>query len=503
MRVYKILTILAVGPALAACNEALVPDYNTPTGFPHSVAALQSEFTGAFNRARSDMGFNELYADGFARLSAYYTPSEERFVTELTGESPLDDDNFGAGIWNLEYSGVKSTDSIIAVLPTLTNNGAALPVANIKALQGVMETIKALDYMYVLIAHDTNGVAMNNPGGAISGTIAPILCARDGWKEIIAILDTAQADYVAAGPKTTLGLPNSAFSALSIPPGYAALGNTAAGWTNLTLALRGRARVEYAYAIARQAGGASAPSATLPGAPDQNQLDSAIIDIQASSLYSATLNAGEAVAANDLGVFHSFSGAAGDISNPVFPNSASIFVMEQAALQIDTLNDQRFLAKFAQAPALPTSEGSLTASSYAYFNNIGLSTPMPIVRNIELQFLLARAYLGTGQLTKAASTVDAVRTVVGGLASGLPGVDQTSYPSVRDFLMREMIPSLMTDGTDDQIAAIRDYELIMQDLSTWIPLKAQGFGTDYHTSIQNIPAIERQQRNNNYAPVCS
>ncbi len=501
MRLYKILSIVAVGPALVACNEALVPDYNTPTGFPHSIAALQSEFTGLFSRVRPDVGTFQLTVDGFARNSAYFTPSEERFVTELTGQSPLDDDNFGASVWNLEYSAVKSADSLIGVLPTLNNNGAAIPTAAIQGLQAVAEVQKALNYMYVAIAHDTNGVAINNPGGPISGSLAPILCARDSWKAIIQILDTAQTEFNAAGLKNTLGIPNSVFSTLQTPPGYAALGQTAGGWMNLVYALRGRARLEYAYAIARGPGG-TAPTATTPGAPDQNQLDSAIIDIQASALYSPTLNAGEAIAANDIGVFHSYSAAAGDISNPAFGFSASTFVLEQAAKQIDTLNDQRFLAKFAQAPSLPTSEGAIAASSYAYFNNIGLSTPMVLVRNVELQFLLAQAYLGTGQLTKAAQTVDAVRTIVGGLPSGLGTVNTSSYTSVRDFLMKEMIPSLMNDGTGEQIAAIRDYGLIMQDLNTWTLLKAQGFGTDYHTSVENIPAIERQQRSNNFAPVC-
>jgi hypothetical protein len=526
MRIYKTLTILAAATALVACNEALVPDFNVPTGFPHSVAALQSEFTGTFNRVRFDLGAYQLTMDGFARNSAYYTPSEERFVTQLTGQSPLDDDNFGACCWNTEYAAAKEADSMIAVLPTLTNNGLAIPAANIKALQGAMETTKALNYMYSLLAHDTSGIAINNPGGPITGTLAPILCARDAWKEIIGILDTAQADFVAAGPSTTLGVPNSVFPALQTPPGYAALGTTAGGWVNLVLALRGRARVEYAYAIARGPGGTRPDSASV-GGPDATQLDSAIADITSSSLYSATLSAAEAVAFNDLGVFHSFSSAADDIVNPIFPNSASIFAMEGAVRQIDTANDQRFFAKFAQAPAEPTSNGAISASSYAYFNNIGLSTPMPIIRNLELQFLLARAYLGTGQLAKAAQTVDAVRTQVGSLPSGLAGpyslihvdsvhtngtvktlftdtvtytVNQTNYVSVRDFLMREMIPTLMNDGTGDQIAAVRDYGLVLQDLTTWEHLK--GFGTDFHTSQEPIPAVERQQRNNNFAAVC-
>jgi len=489
----SILTVLVMSATLVACNEALVPDFNTLTGFPHSVSALQNEMSGALNGLRSDVGAFDLSMDAFARSAAYYTPSEPRFVTEWTGENALDDDNFGAAIWANMFTAIKTADTIIAILPTLTSNGAPVPTASVKALQGVMETTKALGYMYVALSHDTNGVAMNSPGGAITGNIAPILCARDSWKEIVAMLDTAKAELDAAGPGTTLGIPNSGF-ALQLPPGFAALGTTAGSFEGLTLAVRARARIEYAYAIARGPGG-SAPTATTPGSPDQSQLDSAITDITSSSLYTSNLSGGEAVAANDLGAFHSWSSAAGDVSNPIFGNAASVFVLERAAKQIDTLNDLRFLAKFGIAPALPTSPGASLASSYSYLNNIGLSTPTPIVRNIELQFLLARAYLGTGQLVQAAQTVNAVRTTVGGLASGLPGVNTASYPSVRDFLMQEMLPSLMQDGTGDQIVAVRDYGLVTQDLTTW------GSG-DFHTSVMNIPQVERTQRNNNFAPVC-
>ncbi len=88
MRLYTTLGILAAGASLAACNEALVPDYNVPTGFPHDVGALQNEMTGVFSHARVNMVGFQTEMDGFARNSAYFTPSEGRFVTELTGAAP-------------------------------------------------------------------------------------------------------------------------------------------------------------------------------------------------------------------------------------------------------------------------------------------------------------------------------------------------------------------------------------------------------------------------------
>jgi hypothetical protein len=504
MRIHTILTVLAGSAALMACNEALVPEYNVPTGFQHSISALQNEMTGVFSGARVDLVFFEEAMDGFAQSSAYFTNSEVRFVTQLTGQTPLDDDNFGAGDWNTEYQDVKNADSVIGVLPTLTNpGGPALGPAQVKALQGTMETFKALEYMYVLLAHDTVGVAINNVGGALSGNLAPIVCARDGWREIIAILDTAQADFQAAPAATPMGFPGTNFSELQVPPTFAAIGNTPGGWLNLVYALRGRMRVELAYAVANGPGGVR-PTATTAGGPDQNQLDSAIIDITASSLYSPSLSTSEAVAPNDLGVFHYFSSAAGDLPNPIYDISAADFVFEQAAQQIDTLNDLRFIAKYATAPAEPTSQGASAASSYAWFNNISLSTPIPIVRNVELQFLLARAYLGTGQYAKAAQIVDNVRTAVGGLTTALP-LPATDYVHTRDFLLKEMLPSLMGDATGDQIAAIRDYGLIAQDIDLWTHVQIPGtsqYYKDYLTSEENIPSIEQQQRNGNFAPVC-
>ncbi len=495
MRAYfKLIPLTVAGMAITACNESLVPDYNQLTAFPHSTAALQVEFTGVFSRVRTDVGFYTQATEGFARNAAYYTPSEERFVTELTGQAPLDDDNFGAGVWDIEYNAVKVADTVQGILPTITVNGSPIAAANLHALEGVVETTKAMDYMYIELAHDTNGTAIGAPGQPYTGTLAPILCATDSWKAIVAMLDSAKADLDAAGASTTMAIPGTSFK-LTMPPTYSALGNTAGGFEGLTLALRARARIELAYAIARRSA-ATAPSTTSAGSPDQSQLDSAITDILASSLYTPTLSASEAVAANDLGVFLDFSSASGDITNPIFGNAGGTFALEGAAQQIDTVNDQRFLAMFQKAPALPTSVGASSASSYSMnLSNIGTNTPLTITRNIQLQFLLARAYLGTGQTAKAATIVDNVRTTVGGLASGLGSVNSTDYVSVRDFLMRELRPSEIMDGTGEMIVSIRDYGLIKTDLTTWGAI-------DQHTTMENIPAVERQQRNNNFAAVC-
>ena len=120
MRISRsIRTVLGTGAALAlaGCNEALVPDFNTLTGFPHQVSSLQTEMTGVFNGLRVlDVSNMAIEMDAFSRSATYFTPSEIRFVTELTGEAELDDDNFGANVWNNPFTAIKSADTLLSLI---------------------------------------------------------------------------------------------------------------------------------------------------------------------------------------------------------------------------------------------------------------------------------------------------------------------------------------------------------------------------------------------------
>jgi hypothetical protein len=497
MRSSRLLVVLAASAAVgtAACNEAFVPDYNAPTQFAHSVGALQNEFTGMFDAPRVDAATYTEAMEGFGRNAAYFTASEERFVTQYTGKSALDNNSFGAGVWANELSAVKVADSIISILPTLAVAGVpVIPVPNREALYGAAETFKALDYLYIAESHDTNGVAVNGVGLPLGSAPAPILCNKDVWQQIIAMLDSAVDSLTTAGQYTVLGIPNTTLPKLALPNTFSQLGDSAGHWRAFALALRGKARVQYAYAIARSSS-ATAPTVSSPGAPDQNQLDSAIIDILASApLYSATLSPSEAVFTNDVGVFHDFSSASGDRLNALGSAAGSIFALRDAVAQIDSEHDQRFLAMFNYSTALPSSQGSAAASHWVIQGHISTTTPITIVRNLELQFLLAQAYLGTSQFALAISTINAVRTTVGGLSDTAAFVPLT-YTSVRDFLMREQRPTLIMDGTGDRNIALREYGLVTEADTTWAP-------NDFQTSMENIPLNESNARGGNITPVC-
>jgi hypothetical protein len=115
------------------------------------------------------------------------------------------------------------------------------------------------------------------------------------------------------------------------------------------------------------------------------------------------------------------------------------------------------------------------------------------VRNLELQFVLAQAYLGTGQFTLAINTINAVRTTIGGLT---PAVVPANYTAVRDFLLSEQRPTLIMEGTGDRTIALREYGLVTHADTTWINPH------DYQTSMENIPLNEANARGGNIATVC-
>jgi hypothetical protein len=342
--------------------------------------------------------------------------------------------------------------------------------------------------MYLAESRDSLGVPVNNIGK--SGSYAPILCNPSVWKAIVAMLDSAKTQLTSGDSATVIPL--------TFPAGFLNTASAAGSSTltvrqfrALTLALLGKAEVEYAFAIGRAAN----------GAPDQTQLAAAVNDIQASAIYSATLNQSEAVPESDIGAFFVFSTASGDRVSPIFNTVAtSWFLYNSALAQFDT-SDARFQAKFKM-----TADGQPSATEVSYkrpdgvvlgspwfYKDLSGSAPVVIVRNIELQFLLAQAQLGLGQPAAAAATVDKVRTVVGGLSSGLGSVNVADFASVRDFLLAEQRVSLIGEGTGDHNIAMREYGLVKSTYTDWNTTDSPT--ADFQSSVLPLPSAESDARN--------
>jgi hypothetical protein len=499
--------ILAAAAIVAlGCDESVVPDINAPTLFPKDYSGLQSAFTGAAGSAvRADIVNYTLDLTSMARDAAYFTASEPRFLTQLTGEQPIANDAFGAAAWNGFFSTIKGIDTTQSVLTSLTN-GQPLSRDTVAALWGQLETLKALHYIYLADSRDTAGVPINAVGGATSaGTVAPILCLPSTWGEIVAILDSAADSLTVIPAGTTL------ISGL-VPSGYGLVSDNSTHWRDFTLALRAKAHIEYAYAIARGSTGSDgtgAPSASGPGLPDVNQLDSAVADFDTLQTHGLLYNDGAlnplGTVGADPGVYLQFSTASGDIEDGLAADAPGYFVLLGAAAQIDTLHDQRFLTKFGRG-ILPTTSydggvvpASALGSDWQYgagtqAATFGLSGVLPVVRNVQLHLLRAEALIGLGQYSQAITIINGVRTAAGGLAAQTVAPD---YADARNFLLQELLVSLLSE-TGDHLIAIRNYGLTTELLTTW-----NNFGGDLHSAALPIPIAEASARNHNITPVCS
>ena len=471
--------------ALGACNESFIPNYNNPTTFSATQAGLTNAVFGVYN-PRADQGNWAIWSSGMSREATYFTSSEQRFVTELTGKASIQPDDFiGGTVWDAEFGNIKTADTTLALLPQVTIEGLSLTPGQVEAMYGVIETGKVYNYMLTLESRDTLGVPMNAVGES-SAPFAPILCADLAWGEIVAMLDSAVDSLTVAGATP---IP------INLPGGFSqnvTLNDNAADFMAVTLALRGKARVEYAYAIARQAGGAT--TGTLGGAAVP-QLDSAEADLQASPVLYVPLSLTDAVPGNDPGAYFVYSPSSGDLLNPVFQDIKGYYGLKLYVdgLHGDTL-DARWASKFVNLGAVPTAPSAAgVASSWNYSNNLSGSSSLPIIRGVEMHYLVARAEFGLGHVAGAKDSIDLIRENVGGLGVGTVG---PSPAAVAAYIVQQAQISFIAEGTGEDVAAIRDYGLQSTFQTNYAP-------NDLETTVLPIPVTETDPRGGNVTPVCT
>src|SRR5579862_2513601 len=231
-------TVLALGSV--ACSDSNIPFYTEPTGVSNSPAGIQNAMVGLFSASRIDIGTYLFWMAGFARDEANIQAENPEGVVEQTGLSPIPAGD--QGVWDNEY---RAADAAVAIIATLPNVAPAYTAQQVAALTGVAQTLEALDFMYVAETRDTLGIPIHS--GA-SGTSGPVYCAQDAWRQIVALLDSANAQLNTAG---SIPLP------IRIPTGFSSVSasagpSTAAGsFASFNRALAGKANLELAYAITR------------------------------------------------------------------------------------------------------------------------------------------------------------------------------------------------------------------------------------------------------------
>jgi starch-binding outer membrane protein, SusD/RagB family len=484
--------IAAAATFAAACSTDPVSNLNQVTP-GNNAASYQELFEGLLYLTRLDYGTRVTMLSSFSRDAGNFTTTDNRFVLMWLGDgTPISNSTFygTANIAN-QFTAIRQAQTLLASLPSAVPAYSASDMAKWK---GMIYTIEALAYMNAEVTKDTLGLPVAGPFEANPNIPAPILCSRDAWEYIVALLDSAETQLNNAG--TSAGLP------VPLPSGFAAAGSQASPSTTLgafaafNRALAAKANLELAYAIARSPGG-TPPTPTTTGSPDHNALTRADSALHASALYDPAALAPPTPGdfTEQLAVYHNFSGASGDIANAIQAELPTFYILKEAMADIEP-NDKR-LAKIILSPdgAAGTAYASV-ASLYTVGMYQSPSSPMPIIRNEELNLLEAQIRLGLGDIPGAVTAINNVRQNVGGLAP----VNPTTYTAVRDQILHEERASLIAEPGGDRVSAIRDYGLPAVVDTTWT--QTPNPGPDLHTTVEPFPTSDATARNENTSYTC-
>jgi len=402
--------LLAALGTVQGCKDTLVPDLNNP-----SLEGIISNPTRAQvqTMARGILDGNRTAQGGFIRdleiigRDAYnLDAADPRWVTELLIN--LDPGGFGGRHWGDRYRNVKGADIMI----TSVSSSGALSAEEKSAAIGFAQTFKALDLLAVEEAHDTAGTAAD--ASATADELTPILCRDNALLRISALLDTAKTNLQAGG---------AAFS-FTLPGGFAGF-DTPATFLQFNRAIKARAEIYLG------------PTGAAHFTNALTALGESFVDTTKSL---------------DLGVYHLYSLAAGDQSNPLYQDPATTnFRAHPSVLDSAEAGDQR-VARKTTIGAPKTYQGLTSDIVFTVYSSP--TAPIPIVRNEELILLRAQANLGLNNLAAAMRDINYVRVHSAGLA---PKQNLTTAIQVRDQLLHE-----------------KRYSLLWESGSRWVDMRLYG-----------------------------
>lgn len=481
--------MVTLSAIVAACADSVVPLFTAPTSVNNTTTGIKQAITGLISYTRNDQQNVVLELSAFAREAANFTSTEPRFVRYDLGIAPIPVGGW-ISIWGQEYTDIRQAQQILAAIPQVI---PAYTTQQTQALAGVIKTIEALNYLYVMWAHDTGGVAILQSPTATS--LAPLVCLKDGLSYVVALLDSANAELDSAG---STPLP------FTVPPGFAAVGSfagpsTAQGsFAAFNRALAAKAGLELAYALARTEG---SPTLTTPGHPDAKALTRADSAARASALYNVAAlgpNPTGQWAYDNQSVLYDFSSASGDQANPINTIVGTQAVLNEVPNDQDTVNDLRWKTKFQLNPNAVQTPYAFVASPYIYSMYDAPGSPIPIIRDETLVLIEAQIQIGLGNYPQALTLINAVRTQVGGPA--VKPDTGTSYAGVRNALLREQQISTILEGGADRVIALRMYNIEAQFDTTWSNTK---YSPDQHTTVEPDDANEIAARGGSLTLTCS
>lgn len=380
--------------ALWGCESL---DFNNPNAPALTSASTQTLVTGVETDMRTELDIYIQATMTLGREGYFWEPADPRFTGELLF-GPIDPGGFLSGRpWSARYR-------VVATCNELLNRAAELSGAAQAALEGYARTMRAYQLLLVLnyVDEDAQGRSIRlNFDGDLS---EPFASKQQALEFIDSELDAANAALGSAGASFPFQL-SAGFSGFNAPATFA----------QFNRAIAARVKV-------------------YRGVNDQSKYNDALTALQGSFISpGGDMN---------LGVYHIYSLASGDVLNPAFEVPTASFVKLRAHKSFETdaeAGDTRFSSKTFKRSTVETFDG-LSTDLVAVLAE-GSTDHYPIIRNEELILLRAEANVGLGNYGAAEADMNIVRA-----AAGLSGYTGTDASNALDRLLHEKRYSLFGEG---------------------------------------------------------
>ena len=401
------LTASALMSALvfSACADLDITDLNNPgleqlEGSP-TASALNTAASGILIGARGGMSGSVGYVSelGILGREVFYLSSDDpRFVTELL-IGPLEGGNgaFGGNHWAARYTSIRNSNIVLNAVEKVSG----LTTQQKEGIRGFAKTMQALDLLLIINTRDTFGAAIDVNTDP-TGEPGPIVPKAQVFARIVTLLDEARTHLQNAGATFSFRL-SSGFAGFDTP----------ATFVRFNRALRARVAVYLGdFATANTA------------------LLQSFLDVTASLT---------------LGVYHTYSTGAGDVTNGSFDPTGRALrghpsFVANAQRKADGSPDNR-TTKNEKASNVLTVQGLSSDQLVTVYNSA--SAPIAIIRNEELILLRAETQLGLNNIAAAIADINVIRTRAGGLA---PYTGAQTATAVLDEIVYNRRYSLYFEG---------------------------------------------------------
>lgn len=396
--------VVVAAVLVGACQEVTVPNYNNPNldqllNSP-TASTVNTAVVGLVISLRDRVG-TEASAMGILGKESYnLDQAEPRNVLGYL-QGPIEPGGFVQDMsWTAGYRNLRQAAVILAAVDKV----ATYTDQQKEGIRGFVKTVMAMELLTQVRIRDVAGIMVDisaDPSAPLGAIVGPDAALT----RISALLDEAKVHLQAAG-STAFSFPlHAGFTGFSTPATFLQFNRGIKARTEVY-------RKQWALALAA--------------------LSESFIDASPTASLSK-------------GVYHVYSTASGDVTNPLFdPTPTRLYVhpsiLNGAQLRANGQVDLRLSSKTAPGVSRVVQQVQGTTKFTIYPTS---TTPVPILKNEELILLRAEARYQSGDVAGALSDINFIRVNSGGLAPLAGFADATAFI---DELLYNRTYSLLFEG---------------------------------------------------------